>query len=73
MQAFIVKVGKGINQFTAAAFMIEVTSDIHWFTDATIMVEMESGVGRFTSRGPMGTLKKLWGRGGSVPVVVQKT
>ena len=47
MQAFIVKVGKGINQFTAAAFMIEVTSDIHWFTDATIMVEMESGVGRF--------------------------
>jgi len=37
------------------------------------MVEMESGVGRFTSRGPMGVLKKFWGRGGPVLVVVQKT
>ena len=51
LHSFLVKVGKEISQFTAAAFMIEVTSGIRWFTNATIMVEMKSGIGRFTSRG----------------------
>ena len=51
LHSFLVKVGKEISQFTAAAFMIEVTSGIRWFTNATIMVEMESGIVGLTSRG----------------------